>query len=258
MNDYIGSLGRTTIASANHLLNLLAFTRRILGLFIHHPMVGRSLVRRITLEQLYFTAVQALPIIIPIGLLLGSVLIIQFTKAADQLDLGKTTVIIIIRELGPVLTALIVILRSATAVTIETAYMTVLHEIQALEMAGIDPLWIVCWPRLIGITAAILSLFVVFDLIAIVGGNLVVWLVTDIPVANLLQQIAKAITGGDIVVGIVKAIFFGITITVTCLYYGMRTERLITGIPVATSKAAVQCFFYCLVINVMISALFYI
>lgn len=258
MYQITGAIGRKTINTFNHLLNLFAFTYRMLGLLFSPPVFGKTVVRRITLEQLYFTAVQALPIIIPSALLIGTMIIIQFTKFQSQYDLGKVTVLLIMREIGPIVTALLVILRSATAVTIETGYMKVLHEIDALEMGGLDPLWVVCFPRLIGITTAILSLFIVFDLVAILGGYAVVWITTYIPMGNFLGQIAKAITVADIIVGIIKAICFGLTITVTCLYHGFSIKKLITGIPIATSRAAVECFFYCLVINVIISTLFYI
>ncbi|MBW1835044.1 MAG: ABC transporter permease [Deltaproteobacteria bacterium] len=241
--DYIaGYIGRKASSATNHISNLFAFTCRIFVLIF---------------EQVYFTCVQALPIIIPIALVFGSMLIIQFTKVSGQYDLGKTMVMLIVRELGPVITALLVILRSATAVAIEISHMNIFHEIDAIEMAGIDPMRIVCLPRLIGITSAILCLFIVFDLVAIIGGYLIVWIFTYIPMGDFITQIGKAITATDIAVGIIKAIFFGIAITVTCLKHGFSVKRLITDIPVGTSKAAVECFFYCLVINVIISILFY-
>ena len=216
------------------------------------------MVRRITLEQIYFTAVQALPVIIPIAIIFGSMIIIQFSKFSGQIDLGRITVLIILRELGPIITAFLIILRSATAVTIEISYMNVFHEIDALEMSGVDPFWMVCVPRLVGITTAVLCLFIVFDIVAIIGGYAVVWMVTYIYLGDYLLQIATAISAADITVGIIKAVLFGITITVTCLYHGFNTRKHITQIPVATSRAAVQCFLYCIVVNVIISTLFYL
>ena len=256
--DYIaGYIGRKASSTTNHISNLFAFTCRIFVLIFQRPMAGRALVRRVALEQVYFTCVQALPIIIPIALVFGSMLIIQFAKVSGQYDLGKTMVMLIVRELGPVVTAILVILRSATAVTIEISYMNVFHEIDAIEMAGIDPMRIVCLPRLIGITSAILCLFIVFDIVAIVGGYLIVWVFTYIPMGDFMTQIGKAITATDIAVGIIKTIFFGIAITVTCLKHGLSIKELTTDAAVSTSKASVECFFYCIVINVITSILFY-
>ncbi|OEU63023.1 MAG: hypothetical protein BBJ57_07695 [Desulfobacterales bacterium PC51MH44] len=257
MDQIVGYIGRKTLKFVDHLFNLFGFTYRILTLFFKRPQAGRVLVRRITLEQIYFTCVQALPIIIPIALLIGFLLIIQFAKASGQYDLGKTTVFLIVRELGPIITAFLVILRSATAVTIEIGYMNTHHEIEAIEMAGIDPVLIVCLPRLVGITSAVLCLFIVFDLVSIIGGYGLVWITTYIPMENFLGQLAKSITAADIAVGIVKALFFGIIITVTSLNHGFRVKKQITDIPIGTSMAAIESVVYCLMSNIFISAIFY-
>ena len=258
MQTIFGSLGRQTFHALNRMATLLTFAYKILRLITFPPKAGMAIVRRNTLEQVYFTAVQALPMILPIATLIGVMLIVQFSKFSGQYDLGKITVLIIVRELGPILTALLIILRSATAVTIEISYMTAFNEMDALEMSGLDPLWVICVPRLVGITSAILCLFIVFDIAAIVGGYAVVWIITYIHLGDYLLQIANAISIADITVGIIKAVLFGITITVTCLFHGFRTQRHITQIPVAASKASVQCFIYCLISSAAISVLFYL
>ena len=257
MKQVPGYVGRKTIGSINRMLDLMAFSYRILRLFFIHPKTGSALVQRVIIEQIYFTAVQALPILIPTALFIGCIQIIQWTKLSGQVDLEKTIVFIIVREGGPLITALLVILRSATAVTVEISYMNVLHEMDALEMAGIDPFRLVCLPRLVGITSAILSLFVVFDIVSILGGYMVLLATTHIPLGNFLGQIAKAITATDIWIGFLKAICFGLTITVTSLYHGFGTQGQITRIPMATSRASVECFLLCLVVDIFISALFY-
>ena len=258
MDNVVGALGRTTIRSVNRLMDLCALTYRLTILTLPMPRTGRALIRRVIVEQLYFTAVQALPVIIPVALLIGSMLIVQFSQLSGQVDLGKLVVLLVLREIGPLITAIVVILRSATAVTIEISYMNVLNEIEAVEMAGIDPLHTLCFPRLLGITTAIVSLVLVFDLMAIIGGYLIVKGVTTLPVEGFFQQIAKGVVGSDIAVGLLKAIFFGLAITVTCLYHGLAPKDQITQVPIATSRAAVDCFFYCLVINIFVSAIFYV
>ncbi len=258
MERAIAYIGRKAIDSVNHILDLLAFTYRILMVAMSRPKAGRALMSRVIVQQLYFTAVQALPIIIPIALIMGSAIIIQFAILSGQYDFGRISILLIVREVGPFLTAMMVILRSATAVTIEVSYMRVLHELDAIEMSGMDPFRIVCIPRLVGITSALLGLFIVFDLISIFGGYAMVWMITYIPMGNFLHQIAKAISIADIAVGMTKAILFGFTITVTCLYRGLEMKSQITEVPIATSRAAVECFFYCLVINGIISIIFYL
>lgn len=258
MGRLTGYIGRKAIGFFNHILNLLAFTFKLAGLTLSFPYSGRVLVRRIVVEQVYFTAVQALPVLIPISLITGSMIIIQLSFLTGQIDLGKIAVLLILREIGPMLTAIIVILRSATAVTIEISYMKVLNEIDALEMSGIDPMIVVCFPRFIGITSAILSLYVVFGMFAITGGWTIAWIGAYFPVGGFLQQIAKAVSVADIAVGLIKAFFFGVAITVTCLYHGFEHKKQITQVPISTSRSSIECFLFCLVINIFISVVFYL
>ncbi len=258
MENFVGALGGKTIRSANRLMDLCALTYRLTAIALPLPRTGRALIKRVIVEQVHFTAVLVLPVIIPVALITGSMLIVQFSQLSGQVDLGKLVVLLVLREIGPLVTAIIVILRSATAVTIEMSYMRVLHEIDALEMAGIDPLHTVCFPRLVGITTAIVSLILVFDLLVIIGGYVIVSGTTTLPVEGFFQQIAKGVVGADIAVGLLKGLFFGVTITVTGLYHGLARKNQITQVPVATSKAAVDCFFYCLVINIFISFVFYV
>lgn len=258
MEQVTGYIGRRALLSVNHILDLFAFSYRMVLLAFYRPKEGRALVGRVIIQQLYFTAVQALPILLPIALLVGSMVIIQFARLSGQYDFGRVSVLLIVREMGPFITAMLVILRSATAVTIEVSYMRVLHELDAIEMAGIDPMRLVCLPRLVGITSALLGLFVLFDLVSILGGYTILWLTNYIPMGNFLHQIAKAITPTDIIVGMIKALLFGIIITTTCLFRGLEMKRQITEVPVATSQASIECFLYCLIINVFISVVFYV
>ncbi len=258
MGSLTGYIGRKTLKFVNYVLDLLAFTYKLVGLSFNFPHTGRVLAGRIIVEQIYFTAVQALPVLIPISLITGSMIIIQLSMLSGQVDLGKIAVLLILREIGPMLTAIIVILRSATAVTIEISYMKVLHEIDALEMSGIDPMIVVCYPRFIGITSAILSLYVVFGMFAITGGWFIAWVGAYFPVGGFFQQIAKAVSVADIAVGLIKAFCFGVAITVTCLYHGFEYKEQITQVPVATSRSSIECFLFCLIVNILISVVFYL
>lgn len=262
MSSLVQVIGGRTINSFNHLLDLFAFTNRIASILLRQHKASKKIVLKFTSEQIYFTAIEALPILLFIALITGSMIVMQLTRQFGTVEgrfiLGDLIVILIVRELGPLFTALIVILRSAVAVTVETSYMSVMGELDAIEMQGIDPVHIICLPRLIGITLAMFCLFFVFDIVAILGGYAIAWTISDFAMENFLEEIGRAISGIDITVGIVKAIFFGITITVTSLYRGFRVKKAITQIPPETSKAAIECLLYCLFINIIISVIFYL
>lgn len=258
----IQTIGRHTIQSAEHFLNILVFFQRIAATAIGRPKAGRRLFFRFTLEEIYFTAVQALPVLVFIALITGTTMIMQLTQRLATLEgrliLGDLMVLLVVRELGPLFTAFIVILRSAVAITSEISHMKVSGELDALEMQGIDPLYIVGLPKVLGVTVAIFCLFIVFDMAAIFGGYWVSWIATNMPMENFLEGIGKTVSGMDIVVGIVKAILFGLTISVVSLRRGFGIKKTVTEIPVQTSKAAVECLLYCLFVNVIVSVVYYI
>ncbi len=104
-------------------MDLCALTYRLTAIAFPLPRTGRALIKRVIVEQVHFTAVQALPVIIPVALITGSMLIVQFSQLSGQVDLGKLVVLLVLREIGPLVTAIIVILRSATAVTIEMSFL---------------------------------------------------------------------------------------------------------------------------------------
>ncbi len=258
MGSLLGIIGRKAIDATDHLLRFCALACRMMRVVVQGAPQGRLMVRRIVTEQIYFTAVQALVVIVPVALLTGSMILMQVAKVSVQYNFSRTAILLIIRELGPIVTALVVILRTATAVTIEIGYMRVLGELEAIELNGIDPMRVICVPRLVGLTTALVCLFVVFDVVAIAGGYIAVWMLTRIPLANFLDQIIKSLAPTDLMVGFIKAVFFGLAITATCLLRGFEVGKRINAVPMATSKAAVESFLYCMVINISVSLLFYI
>jgi phospholipid/cholesterol/gamma-HCH transport system permease protein len=249
MRNIAGYIGRQTIARVDHYLALAAFFSRMVRLFFVRSGKGRTILFHIINEQIYFTAVQALPLLIPVAVLIGTMMIIQFSEASAQYDLGKLTVMLVMREFGPLITALVVILRSATAVSIEMGYMNVLHEMESIQMQGIDPVDAICLPRLIGITLSVICLVVLFDMVAVLGGYALAWALTDIPLQNFLDQIGQALTGMDIIIILLKALFFGMGITIISLFRGFTVEKGITEVPISTSRGAVECLLFCIFVD---------
>ncbi|TYT76122.1 ABC transporter permease [Desulfobotulus mexicanus] len=257
LTSMVGKTGRRTLALLDYMTRIFALFWRLLHLSLFRQKEGRIMVRRGIVEQVYFTAVQALPIIIPIALIVGIPTILQLAVLSGQQEAGRIAVILVVRELGPILTALVVTLRSATAVTIELGYMSVLKEIEALEMAGIDPLRLICLPRLVGITVAIVCLFVVFNLVAIAGSYVLILTFTEANISQFLISFSQAITGIDIIASFIKAFSFGIIISLVCIYRGLSCHSNFTWIAINTSKASMESFFFCLVANIFITVVFY-
>jgi phospholipid/cholesterol/gamma-HCH transport system permease protein len=251
-----GKTGRSFLNYLDYIFSLSGLLYRILKIFVKGNYSGKELVWVGIVEQIYFTAVQALRIIVPIALIIGTAFFLQFSKVADQDYIGNIAVIILLRELGPMIAAVVVILRSATAVTTEIGYMNVRHEMDAIQMAGADPVALICLPRLIGITTAILCLFIVFNLVSVLGGYISAWILSDISLHRFLVIIGKSISISDSAAVLFKAMGFGVIISIICIYRGFEAKNSITEVPVRTARAAVECFFYCLIFNVFISVVF--
>ena len=103
-----GASGRGVLRLADHLGGICALILRLITQATKRPVEGRALVWKVIIEQIYFTAIQALWLIIPIALIIGTALIAQFTMLSGQYDPGKLMVVLVVRELSPLITALIV------------------------------------------------------------------------------------------------------------------------------------------------------
>ena len=257
-----GSSGRWFLQKLSRLVDILGFFVVCLKTTLRYRHTGQRLMARTFIQQIYFTGVQSLELICLIALLVGGLVVIQgisqLTRVGSRNVLASLLTVVIIREVGPLLTAVVVTLRSGSAIAIEMGYMTVLREIESLEMQGIDPLHFLTLPRLVGVTVSVICLIVFFNIVSIFGGFVVAWTLVDVPFWALFSDLAREVNGIDIIVGSVKAFVFGLTIALVCMYHGFRTGEAITNIPPQVSRALVDCFMLCVFFNVLISALFYL
>ena len=140
------------------------------------PAQGFRTILRVTAGQIYFTGWQAIPLISVLALACGGLVILQsganLTLFGGSQMIGNLLVVIVVRELGPLMTALVVIARSGTAVASEVGNMRANREIEALESMGINPLIFIVFPRVLGGVISVVCLSFYFTLIALIGGFL--------------------------------------------------------------------------------------
>lgn len=243
-------------------LTLSAFFYRIVKTVFVRLRYGHKIVGRVIVQQIYFTGVELLLLLGVIGVIFGALVIIeslaQLSRVGISEAIGQFLVVIIIRELGPMIAAVLVILHSGTAMATEIGYMTVLGDIRAITMRGIDPIHFVAVPRLIGTTVAMICLLIYFDVVALLGGFFVSWLFTGVPFYSFIMAVAASIGGSDIIIGFIKAIFFAAIIVVITVFRGLQVGGEITMLPRAISKSAIECFLFVLVVNLIISGIFYL
>lgn len=212
--------------------------------------------------QIYFTGFQALPLISVLALATGGVVILQASSNLSLLGggamLGNLMVAIVVRELAPLLTALIVIARSGTAVASEIGNMRVNREIEALEVMGIHPLSYVVFPRLIGGVVSVICLAIYFTLTACLGGFLVNSLIHNLSFDFYVDSLARAFSSVDVGLFFLKNAFSGLIIFVICCYQGLLVKQSPHEVPQVTTKAVVNSVIYVVLFNMTVTILFYL
>lgn len=216
---------------------------------------------RVVINQVRFTGAQALPMLSIIALSIGATTIIQaitfLPKLGQDNFIGNLLRLVIIREVGPLITAIIVLARSGSAITAEMCTQKMHREIDAMEMMGINPYLIMVLPRLAGGVISVVLLIIYFDVIAIIGGYLISLLVTSFPFSTFIDYIARSISMTDLVSTIIKSVLSGLVIPLTCTYYGFKPQSLFQ-IPIFVSKAVIRSLFVVFLLNAFLSVLFYL
>jgi len=226
--------------------------------------IGRPrgyLLRHLLAFQILFTGVESLAITLAIAVLTGAFTagmlgyVLPLIGAAQYM--GTVFVIVIVREIAPLVTSLIIIIRSASAVCIELGYMKIYDEVSALRMMSIAPQIYIVIPRLFGALISALCLVVLFCFGSAVGGCLIASLLSRVDFAGFVSQVLDAIGPADAALCLVKAGATAMAVIAIACWRGLRVRRSTTEIPVAVSKALVHALLLAFVANALLSALFY-
>jgi phospholipid/cholesterol/gamma-HCH transport system permease protein len=257
----LAAAGRSFLETVSEGFRMAGFLDIIFSVAWRHRKDGHKVIFQDVISQIYFTGVQSMGLVFIVALLLGGLLIIQsaaYITSVGEEFFGTMVNVIIIRELGSLLTAIIVLLRSGAAVATEMGYMAVLKETKGIEMMGINPIHYLAIPRVIGISVSMVCLFICFIIISILGGMVLTWMITNIAMGNLVEELSRSIGAIDLFVGVTKSFFFGIFVSVVSLYHGFNAAGAVTSIPPRVSKAMVEGLILCISFSVAISALFYL
>jgi phospholipid/cholesterol/gamma-HCH transport system permease protein len=221
------------------------------------PRQAQTCIHQVWLEQMKFTGVDAVPLACAAGAIVGAIVTIQSMAILPQVgaadSLGELMTMIVIRELGPLLVAFIVIGRSATAVSVELGTMVFGEELAALRSLGIPLRPYVVFPRLAGVTAATLGLLIYFDLAAVAGGYLASYLLLNLSPGFFLNSLARHIEPMDLLATLAKGFLFGAIISSVACFFGLSVKRSPTEIPQVAMKAVVTAIFFCLSADLILS-----
>ena len=239
----------------------MAYSSIRLGL-LDQKRKGAFETMRVLFSQVYYTGVEAMPIVAIMATMTGALFIIQ---AHDQLSkvgggnmIGDLMIMVIFREASPLISALVVIARSGTAVASELGNMMVNREVEALESLGINPLSYIVFPRLLGGVVSLLCLSFYFSAFAILGGYFVGQFFHQMPFAFYMDNIAKALSFDDVLIFLFKNTFSGLIIFVVCCYQGLQVKNSPHEVPQVTTKAVVNSIIYVMGFNAMVTLLVYL
>lgn len=212
--------------------------------------------------QIYFTGWQALPLISVMALTTGSVLVLQSMANLSLLGgtqmIGNFLIVMVVREAGPLLVALVVIARSGTAVASEIGNMRANREIEALESMGINPLSFIVFPRVLGGVISVVCLAFYFNVLALIGGFFLTKFLQDMPFSFYLDSLMSGFAKEDVLIFFAKNSFSGMIIFVVSCYQGLSVKKSPHEVPQVTTQAVVNSVIYVTVFNLTVTALFYL
>ena len=211
--------------------------------------------------QIRFTGLDALWLVSGTALLLGAVTLIQAFSQLSGLGaenyIGVLMVLIILRELGPLLTAVLVIGRSATAIAAELGAMQLNGEVDALAVHGVNPYQYLLLPRWLGVLISVFVLVVCFDTAALAGGFLVAKFKYGVTFGFYMDSVRQSLSNRDFIATLLKIVLFGGAITFHACHFGLRIQRSQTEIPQAVTKTVVSALVAVFTLDGLIAALFY-
>lgn len=233
------------------------------GIFLGRSIISPPKLRQmwgLLANQLYRVGVLSLVIVVLSGLFIGMVVSLQgyntLEKFGAEAELGSLLALAVVRELGPVVTALLFAGRAGSSLTAEIGLMRATKQISSLEMMAVDPYWYIISPRFWAGLIALPLLTILFDLIAVVGGYFVgvSWLGVDSGAFWSNMQTSVSFHN-DILNGIIKSLVFGFVISWIAVYQGFYAEPNAAGISKATTKSVVYSSLMTLALDFVLTAI---
>ena len=172
--------------------------------------------------------------------------------------MGSIIVVTVIRELGPLVTAFIVVGRSGSAIATELGIMSVTREVVALRLMGIPISRFVIMPRMVGMVLSMLCLTLYFDVVAVFGGYLVADAQLTIPLDAFAESVIRALSTTDVFMTAIKGLGFGSAVAAVCCYHGLAVRSSYTEVPQQTTRAMINSFVLCLLVDVVVTVPLYL
>jgi phospholipid/cholesterol/gamma-HCH transport system permease protein len=207
--------------------------------------------------QMDSIGVGSMPIIVLTGFFTGCVLALQSVTALQEFGAvsmtGSLVSLSMVKELGPVLTGLMVSGRNAAGMASEIGSMKVTEQLDAMRALGTDPVRKLVAPRLIATVFMLFFLTIVADAFGILGGALVAVYLLGLNGSSYLHSSYRSLVYGDVVQGLTKPLFSGFIIATVGCYFGMKTSGGTQGVGKATTQAVVVSSVFIIIVDLLVT-----
>lgn len=231
-----------------------AFALITLGVLLTRFRVAHRVVWPLMIHEVSRSGLRMLPMFLFISAAVGLLVIgqtVSWVTRVGAIDyLGTVMVLVVVRELGPLLTAILVLARVGTANVIELGTARAMGEVEALEALGIDPVHYLVVPRVVSMAVGVFSLTIYLILGALVSGY--VWaFVQDVPITpgDYFQQLARSLRWLDFILLALKTSAFGFVIAVVTCYHGLAQPLRLEEVSAATIRAVAQSIVGCMLLD---------
>jgi phospholipid/cholesterol/gamma-HCH transport system permease protein len=215
---------------------------------------------RLIVYQIYNAGARSLIIIMLAGLFVGMVLGLQgynlLQRFGSEDALGTAAALGLLRELGPVITALLFAGRAGTSLTSEIGLMRATDQLVAMEIMAVDPLRYVAAPRFLGGVVAMPLLSGIFNLVGLYGAQLVGVQFMGVDKGSFWSQMQGAVELRDVTEGIIKSLVFGVTCSLIAVNEGYHAEPTAAGVGLATTRTVVASSVLTLLLDLILTAAF--
>lgn len=253
-------LGTATASAGRRGASLLAFLGATVVVAGRNAADPRRLRFTSTVHHMEQAGLNALPIVGLISFLVGVVL--AFQGAAQLQRFGAQVFVVnligisVLREIGILLTAIVVAGRSGSAFAAQIGSMKVHEEVDALRALGLDPVEVLVLPRVLALALMMGPLALFADVMGLIGGGLMAWISLDIPPGVFADRLTAAVGFNTLLVGLVKAPVFGALIALIGCYEGLRTGGSADSLGEHTTLAVVEGIFLVIVADAAFSVFF--
>lgn len=216
------------------------------------PRYGSEMFR-----QMDIIGVGSIPIVLLTGFFTGAVLVLQAFPTLEyysvQSEAGRSVSTTLVRELGPVLTALMVSGRIASAISAELGSMVVSQQIEAMRALGTDPSRKLVAPRLLALTLLLPILTIAADIVGIIGGGVVADTIYNQETSVYINSVRVGVQVKDVLGGIIKPVVFGMIIGSISCYKGLSTQGGTAGVGRSTTSAVVLSSIWVIIFDFFLS-----